>query len=646
MTVSVAWDGNGRQYSANIGTDTVTVVKYSGSGGTPTAVAADGSIEGSTALNVKVNKQGVAMFVTLPSALNFTTTESGQLVYVWGNFLASSLLNTQAADGFGICMSSGTPTASNYSLWTFFGSDNYAGGWKRMIIDPTKTRSAGSGTFSTSNVTHIGVFADVGGTTARFDNLILDACDVGNGLIVTGTSTLGLVEELLANEATNRYGVISALNDSETAAQLAGTLTLGDNVGTAASTITDEDSKLFVAEPLYYTTSEIAAVPLDYTGVSVVGNGTGDTNVTIGQAVGTTTGRNGIALVGNSTYNVSFDRDDGAVEAADFYGCSLENLTGTLSLDGVHDFNGQTMSGCVGVSIANSSEVKNLTSVSSGQINLNSSAKLTDSIVINNTAASNVLTTNIDDITGCSFTSDGTGHAVEISSVGAGSATWDNTDSGYASVDGSTGNETLYVNVGSGTLNLTIASGATTPTIRTAGATVNIVANPVTVKATAVDSTGAAISGARVLLRASDGTGAFPFDDTVTISNSGTTATVTHTAHGMATNDYIQITQGNLTANRGVFQVTVTGANSYTYTMSSSPGSSPTGTIKATFVALTGTTNGSGILSTTRVYSVDQPVIGWTRKASGSPYLQQGLLTGTITTGGGFDGTAVMISDE
>jgi len=176
MTVNVSWIGNGRQFTADIGSDTVTVIKYAGSGGTPSASAADGSKEGNTALTVQVTKTGVAMFVTLPTALDFDSTELGENVYVWGNFLASALLLTQANNGFGVCLSSGTPTTSNYSLFSFYGSDNYAGGWRRMVLDPTKTRSGGSGTLSTNNITHIGVFADVGGATARFLNLLLDAC--------------------------------------------------------------------------------------------------------------------------------------------------------------------------------------------------------------------------------------------------------------------------------------------------------------------------------------------------------------------------------------------------------------------------------------------------------------------------------------
>ena len=142
------------------------------------------------------------------------------------------------------------------------------------------------------------------------------------------------------------------------------------------------------------------------------------------------------------------------------------------------------------------------------------------------------------------------------------------------------------------------------------------------------------------------GTGPFPVEDIVTIVNSGTTATVTHTAHGMASNDYVDIVGGSLWANQGVFQITYINANSYSYTMLSTPGSSPTGTITSTFVALYGLTNASGIRTTSRVYGGDQPVTGWVRKSSASPFLQEAPLDGTVDSVDGFVATGVLISDE
>ena len=487
MTVAVSWVGSGRQFTGDSSTETTVVVKHAGSGGTPAIDVAVGP-EGTDATTVPVNKQGVCLFIALPSALNFTTTESGQLVYLWGKFLDESILQTQALSGMGICLSSGTPTASNYSLFSFFGSDKQPSGWERMVLDPTKPRTTGAGTLTTTNITHIGVFADVGGTTARFDNLLLSACDVGTGLKVTGTSTLGLIEELLADEATNIYGVLTALNASKSATELAGALSLGDDSGVLATTITDEDSKVFAAEPLYYSSGIVAAAPLSFAGLGVVGNATGDTNVTIGQAVGTENGRNGISLVGNDTYNVGFDRDDGAVEAADFYGTSLESVTGTLNLDNTHDFNGCAMIDCGASSIG--SDVKNLSSVGSGQITLGSGIKLIDSLVINNTAASSVVAALASQVDNVSFTSDGSNNAVDLGTISTTAThSWNSTLSNYVvGVSGtdvgviSTGNEAILVSVAAGqVLTISVADGATVPSVANTGSgTVDVVAGLVT----------------------------------------------------------------------------------------------------------------------------------------------------------------------
>lgn len=94
-----------------------------------------------------------------------------------------------------------------------------------------------------------------------------------------------------------------------------------------------------------------------------------------------------------------------------------------------------------------------------------------------------VVTAALSSLDKCTFNSDGSNHAVELTSLGGGTMTWDNTATGYVTgasgspaTTSSTGNETLYVNVGSGTLTVNVADGATIPSIRTAGATVNVVA--------------------------------------------------------------------------------------------------------------------------------------------------------------------------
>ena len=81
---------------------------------------------------------------------------------------------------------------------------------------------------------------------------------------------------------------------------------------------------------------------------------------------------------------------------------------------------------------------------------------------------------DLENVTSCTFTSGGTGYAIE---VGGSADTIDLTNltfTGYASSSGSTGNEAIYVNISMGTVTLNI-SGGTVPSIRTAGATVNVV---------------------------------------------------------------------------------------------------------------------------------------------------------------------------
>lgn len=118
-----------------------------------------------------------------------------------------------------------------------------------------------------------------------------------------------------------------------------------------------------------------------------------------------------------------------------------------------------------------------------GQINLGGGT-ITDCLITNSRNATSVSAATLNNITGTTFVSDGSNHAVELSSIGGGSMTWNNTLSGYVSggsggspvTPTSTGNEAIYVNVGSGTLTINVADGATTPSIRSAGATVNVVA--------------------------------------------------------------------------------------------------------------------------------------------------------------------------
>jgi hypothetical protein len=183
-----------------------------------------------------------------------------------------------------------------------------------------------------------------------------------------------------------------------------------------------------------------------------------------------------------------------------------------------------------------------------------------------------------------------------------------------------------------------------------AGVTVSLVISPVTVQVTTVKTDGTALGSVPVLLAASDGTGPFPFEEVVTqITSAASVATVTHTGHGMASNDKVLIAGDASTEPEyvGVKQITFIDANSYSYTISGTPTSPASGTITSTFVALEGTSDsGTGIISTTRVYGSNQPVVGWTRKMSSAPYYKEGILTGEVSSSTGYIVSAVMPLDQ
>lgn len=237
-------------------------------------------------------------------------------------------------------------------------------------------------------------------------------------------------------------------------------------------------------------------------------------------------------------------------------------------------------------------------------------------------------------------------HAIEMGLTSPLTMTLTDIDfSGYNSSNAQN-DSVLHIKRTSGTVNITISGGSGTVSYRTDGATVNIISGAVTVKATATTDTGSPIQNARVLLKAADGTGTFPFEDTVTITRSGTTATVTHTAHAMDTNDYVLFRDSDQEDYNIVAQLKYINANSYSYQVANSPTTPATGTILATFVALYGLTDINGEISTSKVYPTIQPVTGYARKSTSSPYYKQGSLSGDVSTTTGFDKSAVMTSDE
>lgn len=217
--------------------------------------------------------------------------------------------------------------------------------------------------------------------------------------------------------------------------------------------------------------------------------------------------------------------------------------------------------------------------------------------------------------------------------------------SGY-SASNNVNSSTFNVLATTGTLTINVIGGSGNVSYKTAGATVIVVQNPVTTTVTVNDNTGTALSGARVYLPVTSDAGGYPFEASVTISQTGGTATVSHTGHGLSSNQWVNIEDANENAYNGVKQITVTTANAYTFSIDPGTSSPATGTITSTAVIIHGTTDVNGEISDSRTFSANQPVAGWARSASGSPYFKQGALNGTISSTNGLSISVNLVLDE
>jgi hypothetical protein len=203
----------------------------------------------------------------------------------------------------------------------------------------------------------------------------------------------------------------------------------------------------------------------------------------------------------------------------------------------------------------------------------------------------------------------------------------------------------IHVKRTSGSVTINAVGCTGTVSYKTAGATVTVVSDPVTTSVHVQDvNTAVAVTGARVLMYCAAG-GGKPGNVTVTATSSGTTATVTHTSHGLETGDKVLIKGANQAPYNGVFTITNTGTNTYTYTMGSSTTSPATGTLKASLVVIDATVDGSGNASDTRTWPSSQPIAGRVRKGSSATFYKESPISGTISNTAGFSATTQMIPD-
>ena len=328
---------------------------------------------------------------------------------------------------------------------------------------------------------------------------------------------------------------------------------------------------------------------------------------------------------------VSVDCSGGFINTLTFESCVFSALGNGLLFSNNADATGHTVRGCLFNSCG---QIDPGDVTFEGNTVQNSTAGATGAVLLDADGTSNW--------SGLSFVGGtGDGHGIYITAAGTYSFT--NISFSLFGANGTT-DAAVYNNSG-GLVTINIVGTGDTPTVRNGASASTVVSNTVAISVIIQDTLGSEISGVRVLIEADSG-GALPSDDSVTITRSGSTATVTHTAHGIVTGQRVAIRFAAQIEYNGIYTVTVTNANTYTYTVAGTPATPATGLITSTAVILDGTTDVNGFIENTGYsFGGSQPIRGAARKSTTSPYYRSAQITGVIEAIG-FSTTVLMIADE
>lgn len=365
-------------------------------------------------------------------------------------------------------------TNNNYKQFIVATSSNKAigGNFVASAVDYINNGTS-TGTFAPASFSVLRLIVDnsSSGNIRSVINNWIDAMYYGPGHTISGTTTSDTVfaEATAVDEATaNKYGILQNYNGI--------IYTQGDLDLSGTSLTSDSETLVFVDTPNGYSTYQF-----DITGTVTFTN---------------------TAVIAAGTIDYDFDSSSATsftVTGGSFSGYKTFVTAASQTISGVVFQAGST------ATIANT--ISTSTFNQCGTITISGAGKLDTCTINSSTSASSVICANLDDVSGCTFDSDGSNHAVELNSIGTGSMTWDCTTTNYDSgstgspvTPTSTGNESIYVNVGSGTLTISVASGATIPSIRSAGATVNVISGGVDIDVNVKNQSGANITGALVYI--------------------------------------------------------------------------------------------------------------------------------------------------
>ena len=475
----------------------------------------DYPIQSSTHASLTMNTTGKAGLLTDASPVTWT---SGDYLFGWLIWLAPGAIQTQASGG--LVMLAGS-SGGNYKVFYVGGSDygTYPyGGWQNFVVDPEGTADETIGT-PDGDYDFVGVGSNVSSAVAKGNPLGMDVFRSGRGELRVGagdgTTPATFAGMATANDAsTARWGLFQEI--------VGGYLFKGNMIlGYTACTVDDSDKSITI-DNTEFVASTFNAIEIKNATSNITW-----TNIKVTSLSSTSPG--------------TFEVVDNATVLLDT--CGFTDM-------GTFDFLSNTT-------------VQDCTFKNCGQITTGG-ADMTGSIVdgYSGTAGTGAMyynqTADPDgEFDNMAFTKDATlaHHAIEFGTSAPTTMTLRGID--FSGFSGTSTSATLGFLRTSGTTTVNLVGCTGTITAEVTGThTVNFVTNPVTLNVHVIDSdSGADIADARVYVLAAT-TGPLPFEDTVTITRVTTTATVAHTAHGLATNQWVKIEGADQEEYNGAKQIT------------------------------------------------------------------------------------------
>ncbi len=546
----------------------------------------------------------------------------------WQTTNGVDLLAARGSGGVSVAVQD---TSGNVSYWDIAGNDTYLGGWTVVIASMATTPSRDSGTAANlALIRYIGMEWTTTGTVGGGDpNCFIDyvATFPIAGVAITGNSTSLLGDLVDVIDIANTNSIVTGLFERRSG-QLFSKCRI--NLQPDASDMSENDESLTFENPVYDTGGSGTGLDSLLDEIGLIGADADNVTLTRCNIISADPDE-AVFLDANREFDISAASTDFHLDT-----CTIRGFDGTGA-----------------VALGGSEQaVDNTTFDACGKITAGA-AIIRDCFFRRPTDAAGAFFWDENtDMDRCDFFSDGSGYGIHYRPTGAGPFV-ENLDGFDFTAYGAdeTADAAVHINPVTTTVTITFnITNASEPTYdEDAGytGTFTSVPSPVSATVTVLDQRDlSTIEGAIVLVLAADGSGPFPFEESVTISQSGGVATVVHTGHGMDTNDKVLIADASPAAYNGVKTITFVDTNSYTFPIDSGTASPATGTIISTYVALSGLTNASGVITVSRVLSSDQPITGSARKKSSSPVFKDGPITGDFDSVDGFAQIVQLVFDE